>query len=377
MFRLVDVGFWDDPQVARLPREEKLVTICLFTCIHTQPCGVYRIAIDRIASMTKIPEATVAKIMRHLAEADIAHYDGTEVCIPGFIRRQRYKGPQMARRCATGLAQVKNADYVRMIEERYPDFLKMGGHKARRHQEQRDLPAIAEDMPTPLGEEVRKIMKPKKKGKAASIADLAIYIAEKLRLTAGIKKGPLEDLVAAEGGDFDRVRAAADRAAKYFETAKAERWKSFVIARRFSKFLEFYDSTFSDDAVLDAYIAQIREANERERRADKRDAALQVGAPRPEPEAPEDPWPAFMLNLPEQLEPLRADFQHFQETRKGAAKVEDKMVALFNGDQELEHKVAFFTKGLAEQLRTPATIRTYRLNYIRGKFGVPELEEGK
>lgn len=214
------------------------------------------------------------------------------------------------------------------------------------------------------------------KGKRAAIAELADEIIAKLKFTGGVRKPQLEELVRIDPDGIAGVRAAVDRAVLYFETAKAEKWKSFVIARRFSKFRDFYGEAFSSDEAAAAYVEKIRAANERETRKLRREASLHVGAQRPELAREErDPLEVFLEKFPKELEPIREDFERFRETRRGAAVIEEKLLELFKDDQEVAHKEAFFAKSIAKGLRTPETLRRYRVNYIRGKFGVPELEE--
>lgn len=384
MYRIIEDSFWDDPQIAVLSKDEKIVAVCLFTNVHTKPCGVYRIGIERIAAMTKVPAAAIPKVLRRLAEDDLVYYDGTEVCIPGYIRRQRYKGPLIAKRIVSELAQAKNRSFVEKIVERYPDFLKLGGYKPARPAAKEDLlPAVANDMPTPLGIAAELEMK-KPKGKRAEIAELADEIATKLKFTGGVRKTALEELVKREPAGIAGVRAALARAVRYYETAKVEKWRSFIIARRFSKFLDFYGDVFSSDEALAAYLERIRASNAREERKLRRESPLhqlqrlrEVGATRPEPEPERDPLEAFLEKFPEELSDLRPDFERFRETRTGAAEIEEKLLELFDENLELAHKEAFFAKSIAKELRTPKTFRRYRINYIKSKFGVPDLEEVK
>jgi len=359
MFRLVEDSFWDEPQVAELQKDDKLLFICLFTNVHVRPCGIYRITLDRIAHMTGLAVQRVAQGMKLLASHDLAYYNGQEVCIPGFIRRQRYKGPQMARRVAGDLAQVKSKQFVSMILERYGEQMKSGGFR------QRQLLSIEEVAPPEAQQEERK-------PKADSMKQLAEYISERLRFRAGIKTAALRDLVKAEGSE-ERVRAAVDRAARYYATAKSEKWHSFVIAKRFSKFVEYYDVAFSDDAALDIYIEKIRRANAREMKSAKREAALQVGAQRPEA-APVDPWPDFMQRFPEELEPIKVDFEALRRGKASVMTLELKLLDLFKDNAELKKKTEGFRLSLSKEFQTEAMLRKYKINYIKGKYGIPELE---
>lgn len=281
MFRLIDDGIWDDPQIAQLPRDEKLIMVCLFTNVHAKCCGIYRITADRIGHMVDIPKAKVLKGLAALAKEDIAHYDGNEICIPGYIRRQRYKGPTMARRISMELSQVKNKRYVEMIVIRYPDFLKAGGFKMPKVM---DLEFTVSDEAKSDVAEAREIFDGavSQAIENKSITDLSLEIAKRLKYTGGVKASILAKLVKEEPGGEVGVLAAVARVEKYYAIVKAEKWHSFIIARRFSKFCDFYGEAFSSDEALEEYLAKIRAGNEREIRQQKREGYLWVGASRPE-----------------------------------------------------------------------------------------------
>lgn len=104
-------------------------------------------------------------------------------------------------------------------------------------------------------------------------------------------------------------------------------------------------------------------------------SSLSIGAPRPEPSEPVDEVAAFLERFPEDLAPLQADFRRFYETRADAERkaLIDALLALFAGNDELEAKTAHFLQNLQPKLRTPETERTYRKNYLAGKFNIPEL----
>jgi len=372
MFRLIEDSFWDDPQIARLAKDQRLITICLFSNVHTRPCGIYRITTDRIAHMTGIPEAKVIKDLPSLAKDDIAYYDGTEICIPGYIRRQRYKGPQMARRVVSELATVKNKSFIKIIADRYPDFLKAGGFKTGKHDELLPPPLFPIDLPDLPA-----------KRKNAGIENLSLYMADKLKFTGGIKPAILARLIKADPDGEVGVMAAVDRAVKYYATAKAEKWKAFIIAKRFSKFCDFYGEAFSSNEALEMYIVKIRTANEREQRKDdwhkKRKTEVcsswgNIGERRQEPELPgRDPWSLFLEKLPKPLESLRADFEKYHKDKDKEKILTDKLLALFKDDRELNLKTEHFIKNLKPIQRDPQIKERYRLNFLFAKFAIPEI----
>lgn len=104
-------------------------------------------------------------------------------------------------------------------------------------------------------------------------------------------------------------------------------------------------------------------------------SSLSIGAPRPEPSEPVDEVAAFLERFPEDLQPLRADIERYFETRAGRDALIDKLLSLFAGNDEHEAKVQHFLKTLAPQLRTSETERRYRVNWIIGRYGIPEVTE--
>lgn len=87
----------------------------------------------------------------------------------------------------------------------------------------------------------------------------------------------------------------------------------------------------------------------------------------------------FFQNFPPPLESLRNDFSEF--VRKALNKetvdinpIYDALLALFDGDNELNVKVRLFMQNLAPTLRTPKIERRYRLNYLLNRFHIPDFE---
>jgi hypothetical protein len=106
---------------------------------------------------------------------------------------------------------------------------------------------------------------------------------------------------------------------------------------------------------------------------------LDVGRQRPEPADAHAGAAEFLANLPPALEPLREDLgERCQRLRQGEAPasgaLEEKLLACFQEDGELNAKTAWFLKNLAPPLRRPEIERRYRLNYLCGRFAIPPLE---
>jgi hypothetical protein len=106
---------------------------------------------------------------------------------------------------------------------------------------------------------------------------------------------------------------------------------------------------------------------------------LAVGRQREEPGEEPDAFAAFLASFPPALEFLRGDVEAYaRERRQGSAPdpepLREKLLARFRDDGELNAKAAWFLRNLAPPLRRPEIERTYRLNFLLGKFGIPALD---
>jgi len=104
--------------------------------------------------------------------------------------------------------------------------------------------------------------------------------------------------------------------------------------------------------------------------------ALNVGGARPEPEDEHAGMKAFLAALPPELEFMRDDFKAlFVKLQRGetpeADPFEEKLLARFAADSELNAKTAWFLNNLAPPLRRPEIARRYRLNFLSGRFAIP------
>jgi len=87
----------------------------------------------------------------------------------------------------------------------------------------------------------------------------------------------------------------------------------------------------------------------------------------------------FLEAFPPALEFMRSDFEaHFQHRLRGetapAGPLQERLLGHFNDDGELNAKTAWFLKNIDPRLRRPEIERTYRLNYLIGRYGIPPLE---
>lgn len=87
----------------------------------------------------------------------------------------------------------------------------------------------------------------------------------------------------------------------------------------------------------------------------------------------------FMMEFPPELNPMKSDFKKI--LRKMSEKksfdlnpLNEKMLLLFESDPDLDLKTRFFMKNLARDLRKPEIEKTYRINYLYHRYGIPDFE---
>jgi hypothetical protein len=88
----------------------------------------------------------------------------------------------------------------------------------------------------------------------------------------------------------------------------------------------------------------------------------------------------FFNNYPDQLTPLKEEFQDiYQKIKKNEnvdvelTRTHETLVNLFKDDNELNLKVRIFLDNLSPVLRKPEIEQRYRLNYLINKFKVPDF----
>ncbi len=106
---------------------------------------------------------------------------------------------------------------------------------------------------------------------------------------------------------------------------------------------------------------------------------LGVGGGRREDADPHAAFAAFLAHFPTELEFVRGELVVLLEKRRlgegtDPGPLEEKLLARFRDDDELNAKAAWFLKNLAPALRRPDIERRYRLNYLWGKFGIPSID---
>jgi hypothetical protein len=87
----------------------------------------------------------------------------------------------------------------------------------------------------------------------------------------------------------------------------------------------------------------------------------------------------FLAQFPPELEFARGDFEalfcrQLRGEKADAGTLQEKLLAHFSADLELNAKSDWFMRNLSPQLRRPEIERKYRLNYLSGKFAIPALD---
>jgi len=190
----------------------------------------------------------------------------------------------------------------------------------------------------------------------------------------------------AAGGDYDYII----RVIAYLDRRHGIHF--FIDSRDFDVLYRWWEKGIPDAVIRDS-LDRVVERNRRRQKPLARFSAfsyevrknyqsflsLDIGGERPEPADAYAGLGDFLAKLPAALEFLRADFVDcFQRLRQKEAPfpgpLEEKLLARFQDDGELNAKTDWFLKNLAPALRRPEIERRYRLNYLMGKFGIPSLD---
>ena len=107
--------------------------------------------------------------------------------------------------------------------------------------------------------------------------------------------------------------------------------------------------------------------------------SLDIGRPRSEPADEHAGIKKFLAQFPPALEFMKGDFAaFFARVMRGeapdAAPLQEKLLAGFQDDGELNAKAAWFLKNISPPMRRPEIERKYRLNYLSGRFAIPPLD---
>lgn len=111
--RYIDTKFWDDSYVLTLDPSEKLVFLYLLTSPLTAICGVYEIALKRVAFDTGFDQDTVMRILSRFERDGRCIYRNGWIALRNWIKHQS-DSPKIQRGIELQLAEVppKLAEYV-------------------------------------------------------------------------------------------------------------------------------------------------------------------------------------------------------------------------------------------------------------------------
>jgi len=106
---------------------------------------------------------------------------------------------------------------------------------------------------------------------------------------------------------------------------------------------------------------------------------LGIGRERSEPADEHAEIRKFLAHFPPELEFMRSDFETLfsrllQGEQTDPEPLQNKLLAHFLNDSELNAKCAWFLQNLSPHLRRPEIEGKYRLNYLLGKFAIPSLD---
>ena len=111
--RYIDTKFWDDSYVLTLDPSEKLVFLYLLTNPLTAICGIYEIALKRVAFDTGFDQDTVMRILSRFERDGRCIYRNGWIALRNWIKHQS-DSPKIQRGIELQLAEVP-AEFVEYI----------------------------------------------------------------------------------------------------------------------------------------------------------------------------------------------------------------------------------------------------------------------
>lgn len=123
--RSINTHFWDDPYISDLSAIEKLLFLYLFTNQFVELCGIYEIALKRIAFDCNLEKSEVESIIEKFSNDGKIHRHGNWIVLVNFIKNQSMN-PNMKDACNNQFkvlpSEIKALPYVVEITE-INDFL--------------------------------------------------------------------------------------------------------------------------------------------------------------------------------------------------------------------------------------------------------------
>lgn len=115
--RSINTKFWVDIYIVKLSPLERYLFLYLLTNSHTNLAGVYEIALETIASETKLKEREIEKIFQRFIEDKKIIYKEGFLIIKNFIKNQSFNN-SMIKNVEKTIAQLPKE-----IREIYNDFV--------------------------------------------------------------------------------------------------------------------------------------------------------------------------------------------------------------------------------------------------------------
>ncbi|MBE2188448.1 MAG: hypothetical protein IAE98_03190 [Candidatus Kapabacteria bacterium] len=119
LYRLLDIGFWDDPDLEDYSLEEKAFYLMLFSNRKTTDnlCGIYELSYKDMMHYTNLSRERVVALVQLWQDIGKIIYDPKhkEMCVKNFVRRNYHGSPSQLTSIINGLMKVKNREYIDMI----------------------------------------------------------------------------------------------------------------------------------------------------------------------------------------------------------------------------------------------------------------------
>ncbi|MCO5250746.1 MAG: hypothetical protein M9949_04905 [Candidatus Kapabacteria bacterium] len=119
LYRLLDIGFWDDPDLEDYSLEEKAFYLMLFSNRKTTDnlCGIYELSYKDMMHYTNLSRERVVALVQLWQDIGKIIYDPKlkEMCVKNFVRRNYHGSPSQLISIINGLMKVKNREYITKI----------------------------------------------------------------------------------------------------------------------------------------------------------------------------------------------------------------------------------------------------------------------
>lgn len=146
MYRTVETGAWDDPEVRPLSPQAKLLFFYLFTNRHTHVSGIYYLLPVTAAAETGLPLRVVDTLWDTLSKAELAWFDSK--CLVVFVRsmlRHQGRGEKNERAAATQLGTLHNSFLISKFLSVYPSVARFLDDRVSDRVSKGDLPRAREE----------------------------------------------------------------------------------------------------------------------------------------------------------------------------------------------------------------------------------------